>query len=83
MLFKKNKHHICGEKNYNIMSTIELKYNVIDQIIKISPSGDKYWANPKNVEALDKALDMLKDPNNKPVAVLESEDDIRNYINSL
>lgn len=90
------------------MSTIELKYSVIDQIIKltdmdlldkiinllkpqnttdeldpyeISPSGDKYWANPENVKALDKALDMLKDPNNKPVAVLETQEDIRNYIN--
>lgn len=92
------------------MSTIELKYSVIDQIIKltdmdlldkiinllkpqnttdeldpyeISPSGDEYWANPENVKALDKALDMLKDPNNKPVAVLETQKDIRNYINSL
>ena len=74
------------------MTTIELKYSVIDQPqnttdeldpYEISPSGDKYWANPENVKALDKALDMLKDPNNKPVAVLETQEDIRNYINSL
>ena len=74
------------------MTTIELKYSVIDQPqntndkldpYEISPSGDKYWANPENVKALDKALDMLKDPNNKPVAVLETQEDIRNYINKV
>ena len=48
----------------------------------ISPSGDPFWADPRNVAELERGL-RLSDEENPVVAVIQGAEAIDNYIDSL
>jgi len=50
------------------------------QVENISPSGDPYWADPRNIQAL-KDYDREKAEGKQPtVAVLRTSENIKNYM---
>ncbi len=53
------------------------------QIENISPSGDPYWADPRNVAELEKRLKERREGKNPIVVTLQGSEAIENYINSL
>lgn len=61
----------------DMLVDIPKKYRV--NPYEISPSGDVFWADKRNIEKLKKAIE-----NKDQVAVkLKSPDDIKNFLNSL
>jgi len=46
----------------------------------ISPSGDPYWADPKNVAELERVLKERAEGKQPAVAVLRTSEDIRNFL---
>ena len=58
----------------------KIKANNYVDPFETSPSGDLFWSDKRNKENLEKSLDALNNPNNKVVAVLESDDDIDSYL---
>ncbi|MCL2028256.1 MAG: hypothetical protein FWG79_07190 [Bacteroidales bacterium] len=53
------------------------------QFENISPSGDPYWADPRNVAELEHRIKLSKEGKNPIVATLRSSEDIKNFLNSL
>jgi len=53
------------------------------QFENISPSGDPYWADPRNVAELERRIKMREEGKNPIVATVRTSEDIENYINSL
>lgn len=49
----------------------------------ISPSGDLFWADKRNVEELTRRLQDIENGNAKISVTLENEDDIRKFLNSI
>ena len=49
------------------------------QFENISPSGDPYWGDPRNVAELNRIINMTEEEN-PVVAVLQTSEDISNYI---
>ena len=48
----------------------------------ISPSGDPFWADPRNVAELDR-ITNLSEEENPVVAVLRTSEDIKDFLDSL
>lgn len=49
----------------------------------ISPSGDPFWADKRNVEELTKKLQEIENGTAKISVTLENEDDIKTFLNAL
>ena len=50
------------------------------QFENISPSGDPYWADPRNVAELNRRLKDRREGKNPIVATLQTSEDIRNFL---
>ena len=46
----------------------------------ISPSGDPYWADPRNVAELERRIKEREEGKNPIVATLYTSEDIKNYM---
>ena len=55
----------------------------LPQFENISPSGDPYWADPRNVAELERRIKLSEEGKNPVVATLCSSEDIKNYMNKL
>ena len=49
------------------------------QVENISPSGDLFWADPRNVAELERRTNLTEEEN-PVVAILRSSEDIENYM---
>ena len=49
----------------------------------ISPSGDPFWADIRNVEELNKRFEYIKTGKAKTVAALKDKDEIKKFLDSL
>ena len=50
------------------------------QFENISPSGDPYWGDPRNVAELKRIDKLTREGKNPVVATLHTEEDIDNYM---
>ena len=50
------------------------------QVENISPSGDLYWADPRNVAELEHRIKLREEGKNPIVATLHTDEDIDNYM---
>jgi hypothetical protein len=50
------------------------------QFENISPSGDPYWADPRNVMELNRLIKLKKEGKNPIVATLQGSEDIRKFL---
>jgi hypothetical protein len=53
------------------------------QFENYSPSGDPYWADPRNVAELKHRIQERREGKNPIVATIQGSEAIENYINSL
>ena len=50
------------------------------QFENISPSGDPYWADPRNVAELDRLIKLKKEGKNPVVATLQGSESFRKFL---
>jgi hypothetical protein len=53
------------------------------QFENISPSGDPYWGDPRNVAELERRIKLSEEGKNPTVATLRTSEDIKNFLNAL